>query len=187
MRSAGSCPLLPDTAGLLATAAGEINAHVNDQGLCALCPSPFPCPRAELAEFTLGLLTPAAGRWAGPQPVAIRTHAWVFPGTPPQVGKARSLLTAALADCPVADDAVLCLSELAGNSVRHSASGKPGGSFTVRAEVSDGDCVPRLAGRRGSGRRPGAWRRSWRRRRVRRGCYRRGLRSAPGNRATGPG
>jgi serine/threonine-protein kinase RsbW len=31
-----------------------------------------------------------------------------------------------------ADDAVLCLSELASNAIRHSNSARPGGRFTVR-------------------------------------------------------
>ena len=43
--------------------------------------------------------------------------------------------------CPVADDAVLSLSELAGNSVLRSRSRRPGGTFTVRAEVRDGNYV----------------------------------------------
>jgi hypothetical protein len=36
---------------------------------------------------------------------------------------------------------VLCLSELAGNSVLHSASGRQGGAFTVRVEIRHGDYV----------------------------------------------
>lgn len=36
---------------------------------------------------------------------------------------------------------MLCLSELAGNSVLHSASRKPGGVFTMRAEIRHGDYV----------------------------------------------
>jgi hypothetical protein len=63
------------------------------------------------------------------------------PGT--GLTRARTFLAAAIADCPVAADAVLCLSELATNSVLHSASREPGGTFTVRAyvriEVEDAD------------------------------------------------
>lgn len=64
-----------------------------------------------------------------------------FPARPDQVGQARKFLAAALGGCPAADDAVLVVSELAGNSVLHSASSRPGGAFTVRVEVLHGDHV----------------------------------------------
>jgi anti-sigma regulatory factor (Ser/Thr protein kinase) len=63
----------------------------------------------------------------------------VFPARPEQVSAARRLVAGCLAGTPVADDAVLCVSELAGNCVSHSASGNPGGTFTVRVERYDGD------------------------------------------------
>src|SRR6202035_4736116 len=50
-------------------------------------------------------------------------------------GEARAFLRAALDGCPVADDAVLCVSEWGANAVLHSDSRKAGGTFTVRAEV----------------------------------------------------
>jgi hypothetical protein len=53
----------------------------------------------------------------------------------------KRFLRAALEGCPQADDAVLCLSELASNSVLHSNSRKPGGTFTVRATSYEGDYV----------------------------------------------
>ncbi len=37
-----------------------------------------------------------------------------------------------LADHPVAHDAVMCLSELAANAIRHSRSARPGGTFQIR-------------------------------------------------------
>jgi serine/threonine-protein kinase RsbW len=70
-----------------------------------------------------------------------RTWTREFPARPEQVGQARGFLAVTLEGCPVADDAVLCLSELASNSVLHSRSRRPGGTFTVRAEVRDGDYV----------------------------------------------
>jgi hypothetical protein len=64
-----------------------------------------------------------------------------FPGRPDQIRHARQCLARMLDSCPVADDAILCLSELATNSVIHSDSRNLGGTFTVRAEVSDGEYV----------------------------------------------
>ena len=70
-------------------------------------------------------------------------QAWTreFLARPDQVGRARKFLAEALGGCPVADDALHCLSELATNSVLHSASSRPGGAFTVRVEVLPGDYV----------------------------------------------
>jgi anti-sigma regulatory factor (Ser/Thr protein kinase) len=64
-----------------------------------------------------------------------------FPARPEQVGAARQFVGGLLAGAPVADDAVLCVSELTGNCVSHSVSGSSGGTFTVRVELHDGDYV----------------------------------------------
>jgi serine/threonine-protein kinase RsbW len=60
-----------------------------------------------------------------------------FPATASQVTRARGFLASFLADSPVADDAVLCLSEVATNSVLHSNSHFEGGRFTVSVERYD--------------------------------------------------
>jgi anti-sigma regulatory factor (Ser/Thr protein kinase) len=64
--------------------------------------------------------------------------AHVFPGDAGQVRAARRFLAGLLDGCPAADDALLCVSELATNAVLHSRSGRPGGRFTVCAKVRAG-------------------------------------------------
>jgi len=53
-----------------------------------------------------------------------------FSGCRDQVARARQFVAAELAGCPVIDEAVLCVSELATNAVMHTASGD-GGKFEV--------------------------------------------------------
>jgi serine/threonine-protein kinase RsbW len=66
---------------------------------------------------------------AEPQPCSWQQ---TFPASADQVRQARRYLAHLMSDSPIAADAVLCLSELATNSVVHSDSGRSGGSFTVR-------------------------------------------------------
>jgi anti-sigma regulatory factor (Ser/Thr protein kinase) len=63
--------------------------------------------------------------------------AWsrAFAATPAHAGQARQFLAGLLDGYPLADDAILCLSEMATNAILHSNSRKPGGHFTVRAEI----------------------------------------------------
>ena len=70
-------------------------------------------------------------------PTQLRTCAFSFPGRRDQVRHARAFVARFLAGHPAADDAVLLVSELATNACAHSASGRPGGVFMVRAKVSD--------------------------------------------------
>jgi len=63
------------------------------------------------------------------------TWSRAFPATPQQVGEARRFLAAILDGRAAADDAVLCLSELASNAVLHSRSATLGAQFTVRATL----------------------------------------------------
>jgi anti-sigma regulatory factor (Ser/Thr protein kinase) len=78
-------------------------------------------------------------------------HARSFPGTAAHVGQARAFLAAAADGFPAADDAVLLVSELAANACAHTASGLPGGAFTVRAEVCPGVCLHAEVEDQGSG------------------------------------
>jgi len=59
-----------------------------------------------------------------------------FSAVPSQVAAARQFLAELLDVSPLTDDAVLCLSEIATNAVRHSASRRPDGTFAVRATAS---------------------------------------------------
>jgi len=64
-----------------------------------------------------------------------------FPARADQISRARAFIAGALAGCRLAEDAVLICSELCTNAVLHSDSARPGGRFTVRAEVHEGDYV----------------------------------------------
>jgi hypothetical protein len=48
--------LPPPLERLLKTAQQEIDRHVNDCGLCAVCGSAFPCDRATLADLALSAM-----------------------------------------------------------------------------------------------------------------------------------
>ncbi len=61
-----------------------------------------------------------------------------FEAVPSRVREARSFLAAILNDSPLADDALICLSELVTNAIRHSNSARSGGTFTVRVSLHDG-------------------------------------------------
>ena len=77
----------------------------------------------------------------------------VFPGDAGQVREARRFLAGVLDGCPAADDALLCVSELATNAVLHSRSGLPGGCFTVRATAREGSVRVEVADEGGPWRR----------------------------------
>ena len=66
-----------------------------------------------------------------------RHHTGTYPAEPGQVRHARAALAGWLSGCTRADEAILIASELAANSVLHSAS-RDGGAFILRAEVRPG-------------------------------------------------
>jgi len=61
-----------------------------------------------------------------------------YGGRPEHVRQARADARDLLAECPAADEVILCLSELAANAVMHSNSRRPGGTFTVRIGTRTG-------------------------------------------------
>ena len=75
-----------------------------------------------------------------PRALALVTSV-IYPGRIEHIRIVRADLRAVLHGCPMADDVILCASELAANAATHSRSRLPGGTFTVRAKISPGDCA----------------------------------------------
>jgi serine/threonine-protein kinase RsbW len=65
-----------------------------------------------------------------PETLIARPRRRVFPGRTDQISRARDFTRRALGLCPVLDEAVLLVSELATNAVKHTATGIAG-SFSV--------------------------------------------------------
>ena len=74
-----------------------------------------------------------------PRALALRTTGVTYPGSTDQIRVVRADLRALLDDCPMADDVLVCASELATNAVLHSQSRLAGRTFTVRGKVSPGN------------------------------------------------
>lgn len=76
-----------------------------------------------------------------PAPRALALHAAsaTYPGTTERIRAVRADLRTLLCDCPMADNMILCASELATNAALHSNSRLPDGTFTVRASINPGD------------------------------------------------
>ena len=68
----------------------------------------------------------------------------VLPGVPESVREARDLVRSQLGPGPVAEAAVLCVSELAANAIAYTRSGLPGGTFAVSVQAVPGGVVIRV-------------------------------------------
>ena len=79
---------------------------------------------------------PPTARAAGTAAAPVITWARTFPAVPAQVREARRFLAGLLDGGQAADDALICLSELASNAVVHSRSSQAGGTFTVRVQLA---------------------------------------------------
>ena len=64
-----------------------------------------------------------------------------YPGTENQLANVRAGLRPLLRECPMADDVLLIMHELAANAVRHSKSREGGGTFTARLLDVPGEYV----------------------------------------------
>jgi anti-sigma regulatory factor (Ser/Thr protein kinase) len=73
----------------------------------------------------------------------MRTSEVTYPGTAEHIRAVRADLRPLLVGCPMADDVILCASELAANAALHSNSRLSSGTFTVRVEISPG-CYARI-------------------------------------------
>lgn len=71
-----------------------------------------------------------------PETLITRPKHRVFPGRPEQIARARDFTRRVLGPCPVLDEAILLVSELATNAVEHTATGDAG-NFHVT--ISQGD------------------------------------------------
>jgi hypothetical protein len=77
----------------------------------------------------------AASGHSLPSSVTGRRGGWweqAFPGTADQAKLVRTAVGEILAECPMANDVVLLMSELAANAIRHSGSSRNSGTFTAR-------------------------------------------------------
>jgi len=83
-------------------------------------------------SITSGVPEPGGDRGAAQRRTERSALRWrrVFPGAEDQIGAMRRWLASLLPDSPTRDDVVLVASELAGNALRHTASGR-GGWFAV--------------------------------------------------------
>lgn len=61
-----------------------------------------------------------------PETLTVRPKHRTFPGRADQITRARDFTRRVLGSCPVLDEAVLLVSELATNAVEHTATGNEG-------------------------------------------------------------
>lgn len=73
------------------------------------------------------------------RPPGATTFQRSYPGRADYIQRVRADLAPFASRCPRADDLITAASELAANAALHSRSSRPGGEFTVRADLYPGD------------------------------------------------
>ncbi len=99
--------------------------------------------RATASELAETPQSTTATAWE--ETAVARAKRRVFPGRHEQVAHARRFVARTLEGCPVTDEAILCVSELATNALLHTASGNEGefevivqqGGSWIRIAVTD--------------------------------------------------
>jgi serine/threonine-protein kinase RsbW len=120
-RGAGDHP--PCTRDLDPEAPGRRSRVAGDPDQARVRPRP---PTTSRKPMSL----PAAAL-ASDEPVTPMYWRRAFSGEPVQAGAARAFVAHLLAGYPSLDDVLLALDELAVNAIRHTGSGRPGGTFIV--------------------------------------------------------
>jgi anti-sigma regulatory factor (Ser/Thr protein kinase) len=100
---------------------------------------PVPAAVCRGSRATLRGPRPGSGDRAQYVPGGERCLTWEheYPGEAKELARLRRWLMSILPDCPAREDLLLVATELAGNAVRHTASGR-GGAFGVRVTWEDG-------------------------------------------------
>lgn len=77
-----------------------------------------------------------------PETLSTRPKRRMFPGHADQIAHARDFTRRALGACPVLDEAILLVSELASNAIEHTATGNGAPSTSPSTSATPGSSPP---------------------------------------------